>query len=112
VRKLCEGRRSDEPIFTDPKGRPWDRHRLDLRFKQVRERAEVRADITIYSFRHLWISEALMAGIDPATVAKMAGTSIAMIEKVYGHYRNDHFADAQKKLMDARSARTATGTAA
>lgn len=112
VRQLCEVRKSDEPIFTDQKGRAWNRCTLDMRFKQVRTRAKVRDDITIYSFRHLWISEALMAGIDPATVSKMAGTSIAMIEKVYGHYRNDHFADAQKKLMSARSARIETGTAA
>ena len=112
VQKLCEGRKPDAPIFTDPKGRAWDRCTLDMRFKHVRRRAKVREDVTIYSFRHLWISEALMAGIDPATVSKMAGTSIAMIEKVYGHYRNDHFADAQKKLVAARSGRSETGTAA
>jgi integrase len=112
VQKLCEGKTSNDPIFTDQKGRAWDRYTLDMRFKHVRTRAKVRDDITIYSFRHLWISEALMAGIDVSTVSKMAGTSIAMIEKVYGHYRNDHFADAQKKLMAARSARNETGTAA
>jgi integrase len=102
VTKLCEGRGTEEPIFTDPQGRAWDRLSLCVRFQQVRKRAKIRKDITIYSFRHGWISDALMAGIDVATVSKMAGTSISMIEKVYGHYRNDHFADAQKRLMEAR----------
>jgi hypothetical protein len=35
----------------------------------------------------------------------MAGTSIAMIEKVYGHFRSDHLQEAQSKLDTFRSAR-------
>jgi len=105
LEKWCRGKRGDEPIFTDPKGRGWTRMRLDERFVKVRTRAGVREDITIYSFRHLWISEMLMAGVDVATVAKMAGTSIAMIEKVYGHFTNQHFVDAQSRLDTARHAR-------
>lgn len=106
VEKLCAGKKLDAPIFRDPKGRPWTRNTLDYRFQKVRRRAGVRDDITIYSLRHLWISEALMAGIDAATVSRMAGTSISMIEKTYGHFRNDHFVDAQKRLMEARKVRT------
>jgi len=30
----------------------------------------------------------LMAGVDVLLVARMAGTSVAMIERVYGHFRN------------------------
>jgi integrase len=106
LEKLCRGKRGDDPIFTDPKGRAWQRDRLGNRFEKVRTRAGVRDEITIYSFRHLWISETLMAGVDVATVAKMAGTSIAMIEKVYGHFTNQHFLDAQGKLDAARRTRT------
>jgi integrase len=110
LEKWCKGKRGDEPIFTDPKGRAWMRMRLDNRFEKVRTRAGVRKEITIYSFRHLWISEMLMAGVDVATVAKMAGTSIAMIEKVYGHFTNQHFLDAQGRLDAVRQARAgATG---
>ena len=64
----------------------------------MRERAGIRDCITIYSFRHLWISEMLMAGVDVLLVAKMAGTSVAMIERVYGHFRNQSFQDAQARL--------------
>jgi len=108
LEKWCHGKRGDEPIFTDPKGRGWTRIRLDDRFQKVRKRAGVRDEITVYSFRHLWISEMLMAGVDVATVAKMAGTSIAMIEKVYGHFTNQHFMDAQSRLDTARRARPET----
>lgn len=103
--KWCRGKRGNEPIFTDAKGQAWQRDRLGNRFMMVRERAGVRDDITIYSFRHLWISETLMAGVDVATAAKMAGTSIAMIERVYGHFTNQHFVDAQSRLDAVRRAR-------
>lgn len=112
VSRWCDGKRPDQPIFTDPKGRRWTRNRLDLRFKRVRERAGVRSSITIYSFRHLWISESIEAGMDVATVARMAGTSIAMIEKVYGHLRVDHLRKAQAELDAKRAKRSHNPTAA
>jgi hypothetical protein len=74
------------------------------RFKRVKEVAaeqkigKVRDEITIYNFRDLWISEALMAGNDLATVARMAGTSVAMIERVYGHFRVQHLQETQAKV--------------
>jgi site-specific recombinase XerD len=109
VAALCQNKRPTDPIFTDPKGRRWTRHRLVVRFKQVRKLAGVRDQITIYSFRHLWISEALMSQLDIATVAKMAGTSVAMVERVYGHYSSQHFADSLRKLDAAREQRRTTG---
>ena len=100
----------DDSVFTQSNGSPWNKDRLNERFSKVRERAGVRTEITIYSFRDLWISEALMAGNDIATVAKMAGTSIKMIEQVYGHFRNEHFEQAQRKLDQARERRKKRGT--
>jgi integrase len=104
VERWCKGKGPTDPIFTRPSGRAWDRYSADNRFQIVRERAKVRDEITIYSFRHLWISEAMMHGVDVATVAKMAGTSIAMIEKVYGHFTSDHFREAQDRLDAGRAA--------
>jgi integrase len=69
------------------------------------EFGQIRRHITIYDFRHLWISEALMAGNDVATAARMAGTSIAMIERTYGHFRNEHLHEAQARLDEARKKR-------
>jgi integrase len=70
----------------------------ERREKKSVEKPSVRSEITIYDFRHLWISDALMAGNDVVTVARMAGTSIAMIERVYGHFSNQHLHEAQKRL--------------
>ena len=105
VSRLCEGQPADAHIFARPSGRPWNRNILSHRFQAIRERAAVRESITIYSFRHLWISEMLMAGVDVLLVARMAGTSVAMIERVYGHFRNQSYQEAQARLDRERAAR-------
>jgi integrase len=103
LNRLCKGRKSDEPIFRQDNGSAWNKDLLAERFRKVRELASVDLHITIYDFRHLWISEALMAGVDIFTVAKMAGTSVQMIEMTYGHLRGGHLEDAQRCLDAARA---------
>jgi hypothetical protein len=44
-----------------------------------------------------------MAGVDIFTVAKMAGTSVQMIEQTYSHLRAAHLEDAQRSLDQARA---------
>lgn len=102
LKQQCQGKNPDDPIFTQNNGSPWNKDLLAERFRKVRERAGVREHITIYDFRHLWISEALMAGVDVFTTAKMAGTSVQMIEKTYGHLRGTHLEEAQRVLDRAR----------
>jgi integrase len=109
--RWCQGKKPDDPVFTDPKGRPWTRYTLNTRFQRVRDLAGVRREAIIYSFRHLWISDALMNGLDVATVSRMAGTSIAMIEKVYGHFRSDHLREAQALLDAGRERRRVEASA-
>lgn len=109
--RLCKGKEKGDKVFLNSDNRPWSRRGLPSRFERVKDVAaaegigKIREHITIYDFRHLWISEALMAGNDLATVARMAGTSIAMIERVYGHFRNDHLQEAQRRLDQARQQR-------
>lgn len=108
---LCNGKDEDAHVFHNSDGKPFNRKTLAERFNRVKEVAgeqglgKVRDEITIYSFRHLWISEALMAGNDIATVARMAGTSIAMIERGYVRFHNKHLLDAQARVDDWRRQR-------
>ncbi len=103
--RRCEGHPADAHIFPNRKGKPYTSVLLDDRFATARKRAGVRSTITIYSFRHLWISEMLMAGVDVLLVACMAGTSVAMIERVYGHFRNQSYKEAQARLDRERERR-------
>lgn len=106
----CKGKPADGKVFLNSDGGVWSVRYLAKRFERVKELAEqlkrpIRQEISIYDFRHLWISEALMAGNDITTVARMAGTSIAMIERVYGHFSNEHLQLAQQRLDEARKER-------
>jgi len=103
LQRHSQGKKPEDPVFTQNNGKPWNKDLLDERFRKVRELAKVRESITIYDFRHLWISEALMAGVDVFTVAKMAGTSVKMIEQTYGHLRVSHLEEAQRCLDEARN---------
>jgi integrase len=106
----CAGKQPTDKLFLNENNRPWTVRNMAKRFARVKELASslkrpIRDQITIYDFRHLWISESLMAGNDIATVARMAGTSVAMIERVYGHFRNEHLQRAQERLDQARRER-------
>jgi integrase len=108
----CSGKKETDHVFLNSDGKPFNRKTLAERFNRVKEVAvekqlgNARDEITIYSFRDLWISEALMApGNDIGTVARMAGTSIAMIERVYGHFRNKHLQDTQGRVDELRRQR-------
>jgi integrase len=100
VQRRCDGRSPSEAIFIrDATGNGrWTNEAITQRYQRIRAKAKVRTHITIYSLRHLWISEALMGGIDILLIARMAGTSVKMIESVYGHFKTSSYQDAQAKL--------------
>ena len=104
MERRCEGLDADTYISRADR-EPHSNVNIAERFQTVRRRAGVRFTITICSFRHLWISEMLMAGVDVLLVARMAGTSVAMIERVYGHFRNQSYQEAQARLDRERALR-------
>ncbi|HMO41504.1 MAG TPA: tyrosine-type recombinase/integrase [Saprospiraceae bacterium] len=57
-------------------------------FEKALKNASVRPN-SRYEFRHFFISEAVMAGIQDITIAKWVGNSPQMIWKHYGHLRTD-----------------------
>ena len=105
MERRCKGLDANAYVFLRPSGGPYSNVNIAERFQTVRRKAGVRSAITIYSFRHLWISEMLMAGVDVLLVARMAGTSVAMIERVYGHFRNQSYQEAQARLDRERERR-------
>lgn len=74
----------DEPLLTRS-GVAWTRFEWRDAFQEARRAAGLAESVVMYSLRHVAISEMLVAGIDPMTVSKIAGTSIAMISSNYGH---------------------------
>ena len=116
VAKHCVGKGPYDPIFATSTGRRWSVNRINKRFRQIKALiakrnakdkriGDVRDHISPYSYRDLYISEMLLAGVPVFKVAKMAGTSIRMIEKHYGHFFNSDLTEAQDKLDAVRKSR-------
>ena len=71
---------------------------MERPIKTAAEAAGLTETITAYTIRHSVITDLVTNGLDLLTVAQISGTSVAMIEKHYGHYRADHAAKALSKL--------------
>jgi integrase len=77
------------PIFATSYGSVWQKDSWKKLFREAVTAAELPDDIVMYSLRHTAISEMIASGMDSFVVAKLAGTSTAMIDKHYGHLRHD-----------------------
>ena len=82
----------DEPLLTDAKSESdgrWNKDSWKVRVKAAVIAAKLPRDVVLYTIRHAAISEMIAGGVDAFTVAKLAGTSTAMIDKHYGHLRHE-----------------------
>ena len=77
------------PMLATSYGQRWDKDAWKKIFKAAVESAKLPDAVVMYSLRHTAISEMILAGMDSFIVAKLAGTSVAMIEANYGHLRHD-----------------------
>jgi len=66
-------------------GRPWAHSDWDELVKEAAGAAGLPRETCLYTLRHSFITQALLDGMSTLEVAKMVGTSLAMIEKHYGH---------------------------
>ncbi|MDG3002585.1 tyrosine-type recombinase/integrase [Paludisphaera mucosa] len=105
LRRLTAGRGPHEPVILSGWKRPYRPQVIANRFQNLRRRAGVRDHITPYSFRHLFVTDCLQAGLDSALVGKMLGTSPDVIMKVYAHWRTDAFRDAMSRVDAMRALR-------
>jgi integrase len=79
-------------------GAVWDRHSWKKPIRAAVTAAGLPANITAYAMRHSVITDLVVGGLDLLTVAQLSGTSVAMIEKHYGHLQADRAAAALAKL--------------
>lgn len=72
-------------LFIRDDGRPWAHSDWDELVAEAAQLARLPPSVCLYTFRHSFITEMLMGGMPTLEVARMVGTSVAMIEKHYGH---------------------------
>lgn len=83
--RLAKSKLAKAPLFTREGGVAWTAKAWSAPVRAAAEAAKLPAGVTLYTLRHCWITDAIVGGMDLLTVAKLAGTSLAMIEKHYGH---------------------------
>ncbi|WP_168793654.1 tyrosine-type recombinase/integrase [Paraburkholderia aromaticivorans] len=71
------------PLLTNAFASRWTAAQWGKAFREARDAASL-PDAVLYCMRHTYISEAIAQGIDVFTVAKLTGTSVAIIQSNYG----------------------------
>lgn len=94
----CKDKLPGAPLFARADGKPWDKDSWKKPIKAAAAAAKLPASATAYTLRHSVITDLIVAGLDVLTVARLSGTSMAMIDKHYGHLRAEHAAAALATL--------------
>lgn len=85
----------EQLIFTRSGERVWNKDGWKAPVKNAVEAAGLPAAASAYTLRHSVITDLIRARLPILTVAQLSGTSVAMIEKHYGHLVRD---DAEEAL--------------
>ena len=91
--RVAKGKAKADALLPNPEGNPWKNSEHDRPMTRAAELAKLPEETCLYTLRHSWITQALIGqkvGKDVVrfsvlTVARMVGTSAAMIDKHYGH---------------------------
>lgn len=85
--RVFEAAAKDKPrnafLFQRANGKRWDKDSWKGPVKDAVIAAGLPPEATIYTVRHSVITDLVVGGLDLATVAKLAGTSLLMIDKHY-----------------------------
>jgi integrase len=82
-------------IFARTSGEAWNKDAWKHPIKDAVEAASLPRAASAYTLRHSVITDLIRARLPILTVAQLSGTSVAMIEKHYGHLVRD---DAEEAL--------------
>ena len=87
------------PLLARADGAAWNKDSWKYPVKDAVIAAELPGNVTAYTLRHSTITDLIaLHKLDTLTVAQLSGTSLAMIEKHYGHLLRDHAAKALASL--------------
>jgi integrase len=86
--RLAENKLPGAWLLTRADGREWRHSDWDELVREAAAKAELPFGTCVYTLRHSHITEAITSGLSPLEVARLVGTSLAMIDKHYGHLAN------------------------
>jgi len=97
--KCAKDKLPTAPLLARADGGSWGKDDWKDPIKAAAAAAGLQKQVVAYTLRHSTITDLLaLHKLDTLTVAQLADTSLAMIEKHYGHLVRQHAADALAKL--------------
>ena len=91
----AKGKLPGAPLLARADGQFWNKDSWKYPFKDAALAAGLPPAASAYALRHSTITDLIaLHKLDTMTVAVLSGTSLAMIEKHYGHLLSDHAANA------------------
>ncbi len=94
--QLTAGRLPDAMLLPKDDGKRWAKNHHTRPMQEAVERAKLPSDCTIYSLRHTYASQSILAGMNLKLLAENMGTSIRMLEVHYGKF----IAASRRKLVE------------
>jgi len=77
-------------LFVQRNGKAWNKDSWKWPIKDAAAAAALPEATSAYTLRHSTITDMVIAGVPLLTIAQISGTSVQMIEKHYGHLRQEH----------------------
>jgi site-specific recombinase XerD len=99
--------REDGPLLLNSRGKPWTSNAIRCRMKALQEKLGLPEGTVAYAYRHTWTTNAVLNGVDLATVATMMGhRDLRMLMEHYAHLEKqpEHLRQAAAKAMKRRGA--------
>ena len=85
----CRAKLPSAPIFTDGGGTRWNKDTWKDAVRAAVKAAELPGEVTAYTLRHSLLTELVEGGAPLSVVARIAGTSVEMLTKVYHHLTDE-----------------------
>ena len=93
--ELAKNKLPAAPLLTRADGKRWDKDAWKGPIKDAVKAAKLAPTATAYALRHSTITDLIaLHKLPTLTVAQLSGTSVAMIERHYGHLLQDQARDA------------------
>jgi len=93
--RQCKRKLPSAPLIARADGRAWNKDAWKGPIRTAVSAAKLPPGTSAYTLRHSVITDLVRAGVPILTVAQLSDTSVAMIEKHYGHLVRG---DAEKAL--------------
>ena len=87
------------PLFARKDGQAWNKDAWKYPIKSAVMAAKLPSGVAAYTLRHIVITDLVRGGLPVLTVAQLSGTSVAMIERHYGHLVRDDAEQALAQLV-------------